>query len=870
MDQHMSRRHFLKVTAGATALATSVDASASLLVPTVQVASAATQYVPQPTNRVRMLIDAGWQFILEDVAGAQATKFDDSSWKQVDLPHSFDTPYFQALTWYQGYGWYRRHFPITANQKKARRISLEFEAAFQDAQVYVNGTLVGEHIGGFTGFIFDITSAVHEGDNVVAVRLNNKWNAQLAPRAGDYHFSGGITRDVYLVITDPLHVTWYGTYVTTPQVSTARATVNVQTEVQNQSPTTKQVTLTTTIVDATHAVVQTMTASSSIAAGATHTFAQTGTVANPHLWSPESPYLYTVYSAVQDGGTLVDSYSSPLGIRSIRWSATEGFFLNGKHYLLDGANVHQDIAGWSDAATNADYYRKAKFIKEAGFNAVRESHYPHDVAFNTACDQLGILVWSELCYWGCLFSTTEQPDWSQSAYPTRSQDWEPFETNLKHMLTEMIRERRNHPSTIIWSMCNEVFFTAGSVADRTTALVRTLATLAKSLDPSRLAGAGGAQRMGIDKCADVAGYNGDGATIAEYQNPGFPSVVTEYYATGSTYPFPGIPETHPWRAGMIFWEGFDHGTHIGGAGFDGLVDFYGRPRQLWYEFRKHNLGTSYTLPSEGTAAKLAISSDKATILGDGTNSAVITVQVQDDSGHDVSNNPDVTLTITSGPGAFPTGKTMTFNASNPYHMLNGMARITFRSCLSGRTIITASSPGLPSANLTVTTTQAALSANTYYALVNCKSGKVLDTANGATTAGTSIIQRRDQVSASQQWRFVSVGSGYYKLVNRQSGTVLDISKGSKSPGAQLQLGSDANSTNLQWQLVDAGRGYFYLTNRNSRLNAEVSNASTADGAAIILQTPNSDTSQQWQLLPCTQHSPVKGGAKPRKKRKGVR
>ncbi len=188
MSQHMSRRRFLKVTAGATALATSVDASTSLLVPTAQVASAAPQYVSRPTNRVRMLIDAGWQFTQGDIAGAQATKFNDSSWQHVNLPHSFDTPYFQATSWYQGYGWYRRHFTITANQKKARRISLEFEAAFQDAQVYVNGTLVGEHIGGFTGFIFDITSAVHEGDNVVAVRLNNKWNPQLAPRAGDYHF----------------------------------------------------------------------------------------------------------------------------------------------------------------------------------------------------------------------------------------------------------------------------------------------------------------------------------------------------------------------------------------------------------------------------------------------------------------------------------------------------------------------------------------------------------------------------------------------------------------------------------------------------------------------------------------------------------
>lgn len=861
MERHMSRRRFLQVTAGATALATSVGASASLLETPAQGAFAATRYASQPTNRVRTLMDAGWQFTLGDVAGAQATTFNDSSWQQVNLPHSFDTPYFRASTWYQGYGWYRRHFTITANQKSARRIWLEFEAAFQDAQVYVNGNLVGEHIGGFTGFTFDVTSAVNEGDNVVAVRLNNNWKAQLGPRAGDYHFSGGITRDVYLVITDLLHITWYGTYVTTPQVSTTQATVAVQTEVQNQSTTAKQVTVTTTIVDATNAVVQTVTASRSIAAGATSTFAQTATVPSPHLWSPEAPYLYTVYSAIQDGSTYVDSYSTPFGIRSIQWSAAQGFFLNGTHYYFDGADVHQDIAGWSDAATHADHYRKAQLMKQAGFQAIRESHYPHDVAFDTACDQLGLLVWSELCFWGSYpFSTTEQPDWHQSAYPVNSQDWVPFETNMKQMLTEMIRERRNHPSIISWSMGNEIFFsqgfdgsvtdgTGGTVMNRARALVRTLATLAESLDPSRLAGVGGAQRMGFDKYADIAGYNGDGATIAQFQNPGFPSVVTEYYVDGSsTYPVPDDPATYPWRAGKMLWEGFDYGTWSS-YGTDGLVDYYGRPRQLWYEYRKHYLGTSYTLPTAGTAATLAISSDKATILGDGSDSAVITVQVQDASGRALSNNPDVTLTITSGPGAFPSGKTMTFNASNASHMFNGMARITFRSCLSGSTVITASSPGLSSATFTVITVQAAPDANTYYALVSAKSGKVLDTANEATTDGTPIVQWKDQVSASQQWQFVSVESDYYKLVNRQSGTVLSVPDASTNTGVQLQLWHDSNGTNQQWQLVDAGRGYFYLTNRNSGLNVDDSGASTADGAAIVQWSPNGGTNQQWQLLP---------------------
>ena len=139
-----------------------------------------------------------------------------------------------STQFYIGYGWYRKHLTVP-RLGRDNAIFLEFEGAFQDAQVYVNGTSVGEHLGGYTGFSYDITSAVVTGDNVVAVRLNNNWNAQLAPRAGDHTFSGGLYRDVHLVVTDPLHVTWYGTFVTTPTISATSATVDIKTEIRNDN-----------------------------------------------------------------------------------------------------------------------------------------------------------------------------------------------------------------------------------------------------------------------------------------------------------------------------------------------------------------------------------------------------------------------------------------------------------------------------------------------------------------------------------------------------------------------------------------------------------------------------------------------------------
>jgi len=178
-------------------------------------------------------INRDWKFKLGDYPGAETPAFDDAAWDAINLPHSFSIPYFQYKDFYVGYGWYRKHLVIKP-EWASKRVCVEFEGAFQDAEVYLNGTRLGEHKGGFTGFSMDITSAIHPGDNVLAVRLNNNWNAQIEPRAGDHTFMGGIYRDVRLVVTDPLHVTWYGTFVTTPDVSNGSAIVNVKTEIANQ------------------------------------------------------------------------------------------------------------------------------------------------------------------------------------------------------------------------------------------------------------------------------------------------------------------------------------------------------------------------------------------------------------------------------------------------------------------------------------------------------------------------------------------------------------------------------------------------------------------------------------------------------------
>ncbi len=658
-----------------------------------------------------------WKFQLGDVTNASAAKFDDAKWDNANLPHSFSMPYFAADRFYVGFGWYRKHFNIPQTWT-GKRINLEFDGVFQVAEIFVNGKRIGEHQGGYTGFTFDITDAVKKGDNVVAVRVNNIWNPRLAPRAGEHVFSGGIYRDARLVVTAPVHVAWYGTFVTTPQVSQESGTVNVKTEIANETRKTKSVTVQTSVLDANEKTVAQMESTLTVGANSTNVFDQTSPpIADPKLWSPEHPNLYSVKTVVLDEGKPVDDFTSPLGFRWFKFTADQGFFLNGEHYYFKGANVHQDHAGWGDAVADSGFFRDVKLVKDAGFDFIRGSHYPHAPAFAAACDQIGILFWSENCFWG---TAGFKSPWASSAYPTNPSDDAEFEASVKASLRDMIRINRNHPSIIVWSMDNEVFFSSGSVMPKVRTFLKNLAAYSHDLDPTRPAGIGGCQRGDIDKLGDVAGYNGDGARL--FANPGIPNVVTEYGSTMEDRPgkyAPGwgdLPSTPgadrnvegswrlPWRSGEVIWCAFDHGS-IAGRKFGGMgmVDYFRLPKRQWYWYRneyRHIPPPAW--PGDGVPAALQLTADKTTLDSvDGTDDAQLIVTVVDKDGKPLSNCPPVTLTVESGPGEFPTGPSITFAPDSDITIRDGQAAMEFRSYYSGESVIRATSPGLPDATIEI-------------------------------------------------------------------------------------------------------------------------------------------------------------------------
>lgn len=660
-----------------------------------------------------------WRFHLGDPSGAESVGYDDVGWQTIGLPHSFSIPYFLSPDFYVGYGWYRKRFDVPESHA-GKRLFLEFEAAFQDAEIFVNGRRVGGHQGGYTGFAVDITDAARPGGaNLVAVRLNNLWNPRLAPRAGEHTFSGGLYRNVFLVVTDPLHVAWCGTSVTTPQVSKDSAVVRVRTDVVNASGATKSATVRHRVLDPDGDAVVEIQSTQSVPAGATVSFDQTcRSIPNPKLWHPDHPHLYTVQTTVLDDGRPVDRSVAPLGFRWFEWMADRGFFLNGEHLYLRGANVHQDHAGWGDAVTDAGLERDVRLMKQAGFNFIRGSHYPHAPAFSAACDRLGILFWSENAFWGI---GGFRPDgyWNASAYPPRADDRSAFEASARQQLEEMIRIHRNHPSIIAWSMSNEPFFTEPATIPRMKAFLAKLVTYARELDPTRPAAVGGVQRPldenRIDLIGDLAGYNGDGAEIAIFQNPGVPSVVSEYGSTTADRPgafdpgwgsltVDGGRPVHAWRSGQAIWCGFDHGS-IAGARFGkmGIVDYFRIPKRAWFWYREAYANVPPPAwPAPGKPARLKLDADKATgVRTDGTDDVMLTVTVLDAAGTPISNSPPVVLSVVSGPGEFPTGPSIAFAERDDIRILDGQAAIEFRSYYAGPTVIRATSPGLEPAEATI-------------------------------------------------------------------------------------------------------------------------------------------------------------------------
>src|SRR5919198_3157821 len=382
-----------------------------------------------------------------EVEGAEAVAFDDSRWATVNLPHTWNAADTQddEPGYRRGVGWYRKRLSLPPGLE-GKRLFLYFEGANQVAEVFVNGRSVGRHRGGYTAFAFDITDAVGGagGQNLIAVRVDNSHDKDIPPLEADFDFYGGIYRNVWLVATEPVHISLLdhaspGVYVDTPAVSASSATVRVRGTLVNDGGGARSVRVVSTVFDPAGERVASMTSALAVGAGQEASFEQSSrAIPRPRLWAPDHPALYTVSVRVYVGARLVDGVESPLGFRWFSVDAERGFFLNGEPLKLRGVNRHQDRAGLGNAVPDPLHVRDMEIIKAMGANFVRLAHYPQAPSVIAAADRLGLILWEEIPIVN---------------YITTS---EAFTRNCEEMLTEMIRQHYNHPSVLMWGYMNEI------------------------------------------------------------------------------------------------------------------------------------------------------------------------------------------------------------------------------------------------------------------------------------------------------------------------------------------------------------------------------------------------------------------------------
>src|SRR5450631_840490 len=439
--------------------------------------------------------DLAWKFHAGDVTGAQATTYDDSSWTALDVPHdwSISLPFTQnspagAGGGYLngGVGWYRKTFTLPASAS-GQKILVQFDGVYMDSTVYLNGTQVGARPYGFSSFECDLTANAKFGaSNVLAVRVNNQ---QPSSR---WYSGSGIYRHTWLKTVNPVRVAYTGTAVTTPQVSSSSATVNIAVTVQNDGASAQSVTVASTVGDPTGTSVgAASSAATSVAAGKTATVTQTVTVSNPKLWSVGSPNMYSVISTVSVGGSVVDTYTTPFGIRTFAFSNTSGFTLNGAAVKLNGTCNHHDMGPLGAAVNNRGIEKHLQMLKSMGVNALRTSHNPPAPELLDMADRMGFLVMDEA--FDCWDQAKNQYDYARFFSQWSQTD-----------IGDMVARDRNHPGIIIWSIGNEI------QDNNNTTIAASLISAVKAKDSTRAIGqanASAAPGAAVAAMEDVVGLN---------------------------------------------------------------------------------------------------------------------------------------------------------------------------------------------------------------------------------------------------------------------------------------------------------------------------------------------------------------------------
>jgi beta-galactosidase len=531
-------------------------------------ASFCTAQTPSP--RQQLVADYDWKFLLGDPAGAEARSFSDSAWRTVDLPHDWSIEgvpneknptgagggYFPA-----GVGWYRKTFTALMAWK-GKQVSVEFEGVASNATVYLNGKKLGVHPYAYTSFLFDLTSGLDfSKPNVLAVRVDN--SQQPSSR---WYSGSGIYRHVRIIVTEPIHVAPWGVFVSTPDATSESATVVVQTQLENASANPAEAIVNTRLLSATGETVAKDQSQLQVGAGGHQETSQKIALANPKLWSAESPTLYRAVTEIVLGGKVVDRVETSFGVRSLAWSADKGLALNGRPIKLVGGSVHHDNGPLGAAAFDRAEERRVELLKAAGYNAVRTAHNPPSPAFLDACDHIGILVLDEpFDVW--------KAHKVKFDYATYFDEW------WKQDISSMVLRDRNHPSIVIWGIGNEI---PELEVEQGRVIGKQLADQVRSLDTTRpltLAFPGtttAPNAVAVFSLLDITGYNYNLIPSYAVDHKELPSriMLTTESLPAKAFPLWQVSQENSYVLGDLTWTAMDY---LGESGIGAWS--YGTPEQ---------------------------------------------------------------------------------------------------------------------------------------------------------------------------------------------------------------------------------------------------------------------------------------------------
>jgi beta-galactosidase len=576
--------------------------------------------------REKLLFDFGWKFTLgngtdpaKDLGFGNGqgdfaktgdfefskAKFDDSKWRTLNLPHDWavELPFvrdeeqnshgFKPLG--RRYpetsvGWYRRSFDIPESDK-GRRIWVEFDGAFRDVLIFVNGCFIGRNDNGYAPFQFDLTDFLAYGKkNYIVARVDASFGD------GWFYEGAGIYRHVWLTKTDALYLGKWESYVR-PEVSGNSATLNLGTIVKNEGRQAESTKVKWQIVDPAGKTVASAEApAQSVAADGTGSFSATAKLTNPALWSVDAPNLYSAIVTVEAGGKARDAERVSFGVRTARFTADKGFFLNGKSIKIQGTCNHQDHAGVGAAVPDSLQWFRLAVLREMGGNAVRTSHNMPTPEWVEACDRMGMMMMCE----------------------TRQMSSNP---EGMAQLEAMVKRYRNSPSIILWSIGNEENQMQGPMAEQGARIGADMVRLCHELDPTRVVSAAvnGNNKQGVSDALDILGFNYNLKLPDEYhkEHPNRPIYGSE---TSSAIGTRGVYSSDPlrntvnsydgvvpwgetaeewwkfygsreWIAGGFAWTGLDYRgepTPYGWPSINsqfGIVDMCGFPKDNFYYYK---------------------------------------------------------------------------------------------------------------------------------------------------------------------------------------------------------------------------------------------------------------------------------------------